>query len=123
MHSGFTALRSAAPMNLRRTWQNLTLSDAVEKDVRRVDALWSEARERFGKGGDFLFGAFSAADMMYAPVATRFLTYGIDLSATAAAYRDAVRAHPLVNAWYEEAAKEDQILSEGEIGDDATRLG
>ncbi|MCJ9428413.1 glutathione S-transferase family protein [Kordiimonas marina] len=123
MHSGFMALRAAAPMNLRDQRHGLTLSDAVQKNVSRIDALWAEARERFGAGGDFLFGGFSAADMMYAPVVARFLSYGIGLSKTASAYRDAVRAYPFVNAWYEAAAKETQVVTQDEIAPDATHLG
>ncbi len=79
----------------------------VLANIARVEALWSGARRRFGGGGPFLFGAaFTAADAMYAPVVTRFLTYRPELSAESRAYCEAVRAHKLVARWYEEARAE-----------------
>ncbi|TNE61751.1 MAG: glutathione S-transferase family protein [Alphaproteobacteria bacterium] len=123
MHSGFTALRGAAPMNLRARYAGLKLSDRVRKDVDRIDSLWTQCRSRFGGDGHFLFGAFSAADMMYAPVVARFIGYGVSLSPTATAYRDAMRAHPLINRWYEDAATETQVVAQDEIDPNATMLG
>ncbi len=123
MHSGFTALRNHAPMNLRGQWSNLTLGEAVQKNVSRIDAIWSEARTTFGQKGAFLYGEFGAADMMYAPVAARFITYNIAVSDTAKAYMDAVRTHPYVEEWYAEAATESQIVHQDEIPADAKSLG
>lgn len=123
MHSGFMALRSHAPMNLRGQWSGLALSEAVQKNVDRIDAIWSEARSRFGQGGDFLYGAFGSADMMYAPVVARFITYDIAVSDAAKAYMNAVRTHPYVEEWYAEAATESQIVHQDEIPADATSLG
>lgn len=123
MHSGFFALRNHAPMNLRASFIGLTLSEAVETDVRRIEAIWLEARDRFGKGGDFLFGAFSAADMMYAPVVHRFNSYGITVSADAQAYVDTVLAHPLMTEWQDAATRETAVIAAGEIPEGATRLG
>ena len=77
MHAGFGALRSACPMNLGKRYAPRDRGEAVGRDVARITAIWRDARSRFGAGGPFLFGAFSAADAMYAPVVTRFDTYSI----------------------------------------------
>lgn len=109
MHSGFQGVRSTMPMNLGRTHRPLAggVSAAAAADIARIDALWTESRDRFGAGGRFLFGpSFSNADVMFAPVVTRFLSYGVVLSPTAQHYVDAVRAHPLMVEWYEAAAAE-----------------
>lgn len=123
MHSGFTALRNHAPMNLRGQWSGLTLAEEVQKNVDRIDAIWSEARSIFGQKGAFLYGEFGAADMMFAPVVARFITYGIAVSDTAKAYMDAVRTQPYVEEWYAEAATESQIVHQDEIPADAKSLG
>jgi len=104
MHAGFRALRQAMPMSLFR--QPPASTEAGE-EVARIEEIWRDTRDRFGAGGAFLFGAaFGNADAMYAPVVARFLTYRPALSAGSRAYCDAVRAHPLVGAWYEAAAGE-----------------
>ncbi len=87
------------------------MSAALEADIKRIAAIWRETRARFGKGGPFLFGAFTNADAMYAPVVTRFRTYGVDLSrfgddGTGAAYMDAILALPAMAEWTEGAAEE-----------------
>jgi glutathione S-transferase len=79
MHSGFTHLRRECPMNLGKRYERQPLSEAVQGDVDRIVNIWRTAREQFGSEGPFLFGNFSAADAMFAPVVTRFLTYNIDL--------------------------------------------
>ncbi len=101
MHSGFQALRNACAMNLQRDYPGYTAPPEVLVDVARVDALWCEAQTRFGSAipAPFLSGAFSAADVMYAPVATRCKTFGLPLSATGAAYVAAVLAHPWLVEW------------------------
>lgn len=103
MHAGFRALRQAMPMNLCRSFPGRGRTPEVLADVARIEAIWAEA----GMDGPFLYGAeFGAADAMFAPVVTRFLTYGVDLSARAASYCASVRAHPLVDEWYRAAAQE-----------------
>ncbi|MFZ4689859.1 MAG: glutathione S-transferase [Polymorphobacter sp.] len=108
MHSGFQALRSACPMNLQEQFPHFEPSDAVRADVARIDALWSEARDRFGAETDlpWLFGAFSAADIMYAPVVFRIHHYHLPVSATARAYVDAMLAHPWMQEWNRDAHAE-----------------
>ena len=107
MHGGFTGLRQAMWMNLGADFAGLGRTPAALADIARIEALWADTRARFGAGGDFLFGAaFTAADAMYAPVVARFLTWQPELSAASRAYCAAVRAHPLVAAWYDAAARE-----------------
>jgi len=104
MHSGFQALREHCPMDLLGRAPKASLPESVEKDVRRIVAMWTDCRARFGAAGPFLFGAFTAADAMYAPVATRFRTYLPDLKpygdrGVAQAYVEAVFATPEMQAW------------------------
>ena len=99
MHSGFATLRNHMPMNLRARRPGEGRAPGVDEDISRVTQLWRECRERHGKGGPFLFGAFSIADAFYAPVVTRFVTYGVELDAVGGAYRDAVLALPAMRAW------------------------
>ena len=111
MHSGFPDLRRHCPMNVRRRYDGFALTPEVEADVARIDRLWCEARERFGKArGDYLFGEFGGADIMYAPVVTRFATYGVPLSEVAQTYVGAVMAHPWMQEWIEGARSEPWVL-------------
>jgi glutathione S-transferase len=105
MHAGFRELRMAMPMNLGRSFPGRGRTPGALADIARVEAIWAEALA--AHGGPFLFGRdFGLADAMYAPVVTRFLTWQPEVSATTKAYCDAVRAHPLVARWYDEAAAE-----------------
>ena len=107
MHAGFRGLRQNMWMNLGRDFSGLGRVPEAMADIARIEASWADTRQRFGAGGPFLFGGvFTAADVMYAPVVTRFLTWGPPLSAVTRAYCDAVRAHPLMTEWYDEAGKE-----------------
>ncbi|GAB4069915.1 glutathione S-transferase family protein [Ancylobacter sonchi] len=115
MHGGFGALRSAVPMNLWRPVESLALSDKAAADLAGIASRWRTARERFGAGGDFLFGAFSGADAMYAPVATRIRTYDLPVDAVVGAYVEAIHAHPAFVEWKAAALKEEQLLPEDEV--------
>ncbi len=107
MHAGFTGLRQSMWMNLGRDFAGLGRTPDALADIARIETMWADARQRFGTGGSFLFGAaFTAADAMYAPVVTRFLTWRPEIGAATRAYCEAVRAHPLVSAWYVGAAAE-----------------
>ncbi len=107
MHAGFRGLRQTMPMVLGRDGAGRGQTADALADIRRIETLWLETRERFGAGGPYLFGAlFTAADAMFAPVVTRLLTYQPPISAESTAYCDAIRAHPLVAEWYDLAAKE-----------------
>jgi glutathione S-transferase len=107
MHAGFGGLRQAMWMNLGRDFSGLGRTPDALADISRIEAMWAGTRQRFGADGAFLFGAeFTAADVMYAPVVTRFLTWRPDISAETSAYCNAVRGHPLVSAWYAAATAE-----------------
>lgn len=123
MHSGFMALRSHAPMNMRGNWSGLELSDSVQKNVDRVEAIWTDTRQRFGTDGDFLFGEFGSADMMYAPVVSRFNTYGIKVGHVAQVYMDAVLNHAYMQEWIRDAQTESDSVPIDELAADITRLG
>lgn len=116
MHAGFTGLRSSCPMNLRRTfpWRDWG-GAAAARDVARIEALIAEARGRFGAGGPFLYGDFTAADAMYAPVAFRLAGYSWPVSATTRAWMDALFALPAVVAWTAGAATETSVVADDEI--------
>src|SRR5262249_13016275 len=105
MHAGFADLRTEMPMNIvRRTPKEP--SPAVAADVARILAIWNECRERYKDAGPFLFGAFSIADAMYAPVVTRFMTYDVKVDSTAHAYMDTIVALPGMQQWTRDAAEE-----------------
>ena len=114
MHSGFPALRAHMPFNVRRSSPGRGRAPGVDTDVDRICAVWSECRGA-AVDGDFLFGAWTAADMFYAPVATRFRTYSVELDAVCGAYYDAVLAHPHVREWLEAAAAEDWVEAEFDL--------
>jgi glutathione S-transferase len=114
MHSGFLALRRECPMNTRKVFDNVSISEETRADAIRILQLWAEARSRFGKEGPYLFGTFSAADIMFAPVVTRFVTYGFTLPGFAQNYADAMMAHPWMLAWYDAAAEEPWTITKYE---------
>ncbi|ARJ68009.1 glutathione S-transferase [Magnetospirillum sp. ME-1] len=103
MHSGFVPLRSTCPMDVVEDQVLAEIPDDVKADVARIDAIWTDCRARFGQGGPFLFGAFTNADAMYAPVVTRIRTYSLPVGPVASAYCDAVMALPAMQAWIKEA--------------------
>ncbi len=108
MHAGFRGLRQAMPMNLgREDYAGLGRTAEALADIARIEAIWAEAKAEFGEGGPYLFGErFTGADIMFAPVVARFLTYAPPLSEASLEYCRAVRAHPQVDAWYRAAAEE-----------------
>ena len=105
MHCGFASLRVHCPMNLRRK-KGRPLTPAVQQDVARVTEIWRIARERYGTGGEYLFGAFSAADCMFAPVATRVVSYELDVDPVSAAYVGAIYRLPAFMSWRDAAIAE-----------------
>ena len=115
MHAGFAALRGHLPMNLSRPVMKRALTPEVEANVRRIEALWTGCRDRFGAAGLFLFGRFGAADAMYAPVVARFRTYDVDVGQTARAYMSAVMALPAWKEWHAAALKETWVFAEDEV--------
>ena len=115
MHAGFLPLRRHLPMNIWRPVKARALDDGAAADAQRIDAIWSECRARFGAGGPFLYGAFCAADAMYAPVVSRFHTYDVAVSAAARAYMDAVMALPAWSEWSDAARRETWVLPHDEV--------
>jgi glutathione S-transferase len=114
MHSGFQNLRGKMPMNIRTRYPGKGLTPASQKDIDRVVAIWTDCRERFGGGGNFLFGRFSIADAFYTPVVMRFHTYAVKLPPVAQAYCEAVRALGAVKEWIEAARRETEFVAEDE---------
>lgn len=119
MHAGFSALRSACPMNLGRKYAQKDRGEAVARDVARFSEIVHQARERFGAGGPFLFGAFTAADAMYAPLATRLDTYSIALDAMTRAYVDAILSLPAFQEWRSAALTEEWVVAADEVDEEA----
>jgi glutathione S-transferase len=115
MHSGFAALRQHCTMNLWLPPKPRSQPPEVMADVSRIETIWREARAQFGKGGPFLFGAFGAADAMYAPVVGRFHNYGLPVSDDTRAYMDAVRASPAWIEWKEASMKEPWVIQHNEV--------
>jgi glutathione S-transferase len=115
MHSSYIPLRRALPMNIRRRFEGVQVDDEVRGNIVRILGLWAEARARYGKGGPFLFGSFGAADIFYAPVVSRFLTYGIAVPGFAQAYMQAVWDHDWLQAWVSGAAEEEWVIEQFEI--------
>ncbi|MEO6092038.1 MAG: glutathione S-transferase family protein [Novosphingobium sp.] len=115
MHSSFLALRRECPMNIRRRVANIRISDDARADIIRVLQLWAEARARFGRGGPFLFGTFCAADIFYAPVVSRFLTYGVPVPGFGQAYMEAVWEHEWLGQWVRAAQAEEWVIEQAEV--------
>lgn len=111
MHAGFADLRRHLPMNIRSSFPGREIAPEVQADINRVMAIWRDCRSRFGDGkGDFLFGHFTIADAMFAPVVTRFRTYRIDLEREAEAYCDTITALPAMQEWAAAAKNEPMIV-------------
>jgi glutathione S-transferase len=115
MHAGFGPLRRHLPMNMWRPVTPRQLTPEVETNVRRIEAIWTDCRRGYGADGGFLFAGFGAADAMYAPVVSRFHTYGVEVGATARAYMDAVMALPAWSEWRAAALAEPWVLAEDEV--------
>lgn len=119
MHSGFASLRTHMPLNCRAQAPGAGRGPGVQEEIGRICEIWRECRKRHGGGGEFLFGDFTAADAMFAPVASRFQTYGIELDGTETKYARTILTLPAVRDWTEAARREtwkiatfDKALSE-----------
>jgi glutathione S-transferase len=110
MHSGFRALRTQLPMNCRRQPDGYRWDAAAQADIDRVQQLWGELRGEFAAHGDFLCGGFGIVDAMFAPVAMRFLGYGVAMDDNARRYVDALLAMPAVREWRAAAAAEPERI-------------
>ena len=114
MHSGFRNLRESMPMNIRASHPGKGMNPATRKDIDRVVSIWQSCRERFGQGGEMLFGHFTVADAFYAPVVSRFQTYAVELPKAAQAYASAVLRLPAVQEWVAAAREETEFVAADE---------
>ena len=114
MHSSFQGIRGDMPMNIRGSYPGKGRTPRAENDIARVIEIWTGCRARFGKGGELLFGGFSIADAFYAPVVTRFRTYGVSLPAPAEAYAKAVEKLVAVREWCEAGRREKEFVAADE---------
>jgi len=114
MHSGYLSLRRELPMNIRRRIELPGLTEQTRHDIVRILGLWAEARARHGSAGPYLFGTFGAADIFYAPVVTRFVTYGIGVPGFAQAYMEAILEHDWMREWCNAAEQEEWVIEQWE---------
>jgi glutathione S-transferase len=116
MHAGFAALRAHLPMNVRSSFPERGVTPEVQADINRIMAVWRDCRSRFGEGnGEFLFGPFTIADAMYAPVVARFRTYRIELEREAQAYCGTIMGLPAMQEWLTAARNEPMIVEQFEL--------
>ena len=115
MHSSFGSLRSEMPMNCRRTFSGIKFSEATYRDVERVKALWRHCRQCYGKSGPWLFGDYTIADAMFAPVAIRFSGYEVKLDGEAETYLTNVLQDPNLQEWIGAGKAEKEVIAEDEI--------
>ncbi len=115
MHSSFTNVRNELPMNCRKKFKDIPLSSGAEREIERITTLWRNCREQFGDAGEWLFGKYSIADAMFAPVALRFEGYSIPLGNVEGAYVQSVLKQPGIIEWIEAGKAEKEIIEEDEI--------
>ena len=115
MHSGFSALRNSMHMNLRKSLHGKGRTPEVEKDIQRIFEIWEECRKEFKTSGPFLFGHFTIADAMFAPVVTRFKTYGVELSPMLKGYSETILNLPAMKEWYADSLKEPWTIPAAEV--------
>ena len=116
MHGGFQTIRQMCPMNLGARYKAPEMTDQLQANLDRLAAIWSEARQKFGKNGPYLYGGFSAADAMYAPVVTRFDSGSIAVDPETRRYMDTILRHPDVAAWRNAALKEPWTIADYDVG-------
>jgi len=116
MHSGFPALREAMPMNCRARGRNVAVTGALAGDIARIKQIWTECRSVSADAGPWLFGSFSIADAMFAPVVARFITYGVERDGEVADYVETLWSDPAMQIWVEQAQAESEIIEAEEVG-------
>ena len=114
MHSSFVAVRNEMPMNCRKQFQDFTYSATAQADVDRICSIWEICRSTYGHSGDWLFGEFSIADAMFAPIALRFHSYCIELTPSAQTYVTNILNHPHIQDWIEAGKTEEEVIGEDE---------
>lgn len=111
MHAGFGRLRTHMPMDCRSRYPGQGMAPGVQEDIDRILTLWRTCRQAYGQGGNFLFGHFTIADAMFAPVVSRFVTYGVRLDPLSQAYADAIWQVPAMQEWLAAAAAETEVIA------------
>ncbi len=122
MHSSYPHVRTELPMNCRKKFNAMTLSDKAEAEVERICGIWRKCRSKYGNSGEWLFGEFSIADAMFAPVALRFYGYSIPLSSTDQEYVESVVNHPAIIEWIEAGRLEKEVIDDDEIKGSVTNI-
>lgn len=115
MHSGFQNLRQSMPMNCRAKLPGKGMTPSVQADIDRITGIWRDCRQKFGTGGEMLFGEFTIADAMFAPVVSRFTTYGVQLDPVSKAYAEAIWALPAMQEWVAAAQTEVEVIASSEL--------
>ena len=115
MHSGFQLIRDRLPMNCRKQMSYLAIDDDLQAEINRVNSIWQDCRMHSQDRGDFLFGDFSIADAMYAPIVSRFHSYGIEVGSVAKKYMQTILDLPAMQLWINEGIKEDKVIERAEI--------
>ena len=110
MHAGFAELRRYLPMDVSRDLKSRSRAHHVAGEIARVQQIWTDCRQRFGAGGPFLFGRFCVADAMFAPMVTRFATYGVELEPVAATYVETIMKLPAMIEWVDAARREPWVI-------------
>jgi glutathione S-transferase len=115
MHSSFMAVRSSMPMNCRSS-RIISFNSETDKEIKRIDQLWSQLRNNYGHSGEYLFGELCIADCMFAPMVSRFNTYQPVLCETSQHYVNAVINNSAMQKWYKQASEETEVLDREEVG-------
>ncbi len=115
MHGGFQKLRENMPMNCRAKYPGKGMALGVQKDIDRITEIWQQCRQQFGDRGDMLFGKFTIADAMYAPVVMRFVTYGVEVDKVCQDYMEALMALPAMEEWVKAGEEEEEVFSKYEF--------
>ncbi|BAY24363.1 glutathione S-transferase domain protein [Calothrix sp. NIES-2100] len=115
MHSGFQNLRQNMPMNCRAKLPGKGLTPEVQKDIDRITSIWQQFRSKFAADGDMLFGKFTIADAMFAPVVLRFVTYDVQLDSISRKYVETILELPAIQEWIQAAKTETEVLSQYEL--------
>ena len=120
MHAGFTKVRANMPMNIRASHPGRgrgegAEADMINRDIRRIEEIWTDMRDQYGQEGDFLFGHFTIADAMFAPIVSRFTTYGVTLNGICTRYMEAIQSLPAMIEWSDAGRAEPWTIKEDEI--------
>ena len=117
MHSGFFGIRNVLHMNCRKKMTFTNITPELKADIERVCEIWRQCRDKYSHSGDFLFGQFSIADAMYAPIVLRFNSYGISVGEVEKKYMNTILSHPSMKEWVKEGLEEKAFIAECEVAE------